>query len=167
MENTTSGTAVKGSASLEERLWRVESVLDIQRLEARYCHTWDAGDGGAWAALFTEDGTFRCVDLVGRPGFTRRGRTDLAAFCREFQAGMARQHLITTYDVQVAGDVAHGTTAFQCHRARLGADPHVGMLSGYYETEYVHTAGGWLIRGRVERLVFNREETYYTPVHPL
>ena len=153
---------VKGpSASLEARVERLEAIQEIIDLEAQYCRRWDADDGDGWAALFTPDGVFHCVDLVGRPGFTRTGRADLSAFCQEFQLGMARLHLVTTYEIAVDGPAATARTSFECHRAALGDHPHIGMLSGYYETEYLRLDEGWRIALRTEHLVFNREETYY------
>jgi uncharacterized protein (TIGR02246 family) len=165
VENTMRESAVNtGSGSLEERLWRVESILEIQRLEARYSQTWDASDDEAWAALFTLDGVFHCVDLVGRPGFRHEGRAALAAFCRELQTGMQRLHLITTYDIEVDADRARGRTTFECHRTAVGDHPFVGLVTGWYQTDYVCTEEGWRIAHRTEHLVFNREERYFAEV---
>lgn len=165
VERTTAKPPIKSSPpSLEERLARVESALEIQRLEARYSHTWDASDHDAWAALFTENGVFHCVDLIGRPGFRHEGRAQLAAFCREFQTGMERLHLITTYDIEVEGEAAHGRTNFECHRVETGDHPFVGLMTGYYETDYRRTVEGWRIRSRTEHVVFSREERYFAEV---
>jgi uncharacterized protein (TIGR02246 family) len=162
VESTTEQSSVKDSfPDLDERLWRIESTLDIQRLEARYSQTWDASDHDGWADVFTEDGIFHCVDLVGRPGFRHRGREQLAAFCKDLQTGMERLHLINSNDVEVDGDTAHGRTTFECHRVELGSHPAIGLVTGYYETDFVVTEAGWKIKQRVEHLVFVREERYY------
>ena len=165
VENTTTGSPVNSvPPGLEQRLWRVEAALELQRLEARYCQTWDSTDDQRWAALFTEDGVFHCVDLVDRPGFRHEGRDALAAFCRDLQHGMQRLHLITTYDVEVAETTAHGRTTFECHRTQLGDHPFVGLVTGWYDTHYRHTPDGWRIAHRTEHLVFNREERYFAEV---
>lgn len=161
-ETTTAQSRVKSSGlDLEERLWRIESTLDIQRLEARYSHTWDASDHDGWADVFTEDGIFHCVDLVGRPGFLHRGRHQLAAFCKDFQTGMERLHLINTYNIEVDGDAARGRTTFECHRVEIGSHPAIGLVTGFYDTYYVYTDSGWKIKKRTEHLLFMREERYF------
>jgi hypothetical protein len=52
----------------------------------------------------------------------------------------------------------------QLLQARWASTPHIGLLTGYDDVDYIQTAEGWRIQRRVERLVFNREETYYVPV---
>ena len=88
----------------------------------------------------------------------------MAAFCKDFQTGMERLHLITTYNIDVDGDVAHGQTTFECHRVALGISPFIGLVTGFYNTDYVHTDSGWKIKKRTERLLFAREERYYAEV---
>jgi hypothetical protein len=162
VETITGQSPVKGAPlDLEARLRRIESILEIQQLEARYSRTWDASDHDGWADVFTEDGIFHCVDLVDRPGFLHQGRSPLAAFCKDFQTGMERLHLITTYDIAVDGDTAHGQTTFECHRVELGSHPSIGLVTGYYETDYIQTDAGWKIKKRTEHLLFAREERHY------
>jgi uncharacterized protein (TIGR02246 family) len=68
---------------LEKRVADLEATMAIIALEGRYARTWDTSDALGWADVFTPDGVFERVDVVGKPGHRKAGRPELAQFCRE------------------------------------------------------------------------------------
>ncbi len=152
---------------IEERLARLEAESQIRRLEARYCDTWDAARAEEWAAVFTEDGVFRRADVHGMAGHVKRGRTELAEFCRTLQEGYGRFHMLNTVDIDVTGDdTATSRISFQCPMTSLGDFPKYSVVTGFYDTEYRRTLEGWRMAIRLERQVFRADNAFYGVFDP-
>jgi hypothetical protein len=149
--------------SLSQRVTQLEATLDIMKLEGRYAKTWDVVDAKGWASLFTADGIFERVDVPGKPGHRQVGRSELESFCRTVQKDFALFHMLHTYDIDVAPDLATATSriTFDCRTMALGRLPRPGLITGYYETDYLKSPEGWLIEHRRERQVFLSEQNFY------
>jgi hypothetical protein len=146
---------------LEDRIDHLEAHLAIMKLEARYAETWDTVDAAGWALVFAEDGIFERVDVPGKPGHRQVGREVLETFCRTVQSDLALFHMLHTYDIDVDGDRATSRITFDCRTIGLGKRPRPGLITGYYNTDYVKTATGWLMQHRRERQVFLSEQSFY------
>jgi len=152
---------------VEDRLARLEAEYGIRRLEARYCDTWDAARAEEWAGVFTEDGVFRRAAVHGMPGHVKRGRAELAEFCRTLQEGYGRFHMLNTVDIDVTGDdTATSRISFQCPMTSLGDFPKYSMVTGFYDTRYRRTQEGWRMEIRVERQVFRADNAFYGASDP-
>ncbi len=113
-----------------------DDLVAIWNLDAAYCHRIDAGDGDAYAELFTPDGVFEIVGLT-----TARGHGELAANARAFPRLMPRtRHQIHDTHVVVDGDRAHQLAYLSV--VGVGAEPRL-VQTGRYEDELVRTDRGW------------------------
>src|ERR1700712_3621656 len=80
-----------------------EAIVAIQQLYAAYCHTLDDGDGDAFSACFTPDGT------LGGAGGTITGADGLAQLARKLRAsGRKVRHVASGISVTGDGDEAEG-----------------------------------------------------------
>lgn len=148
--------------SIEERLSRLEAVEAIRRLEAKYCDHWDSTRPEDWAGVFTEDGVFRRQDVHGVAGHVKRGRGELAEFCRTLQVGYGRFHMLNTIDISIDDeDTATSRIGFQCMMTSTGDFPRASLVTGYYDTLYRRVNGEWLIETKVERQVFRSDNAYF------
>jgi uncharacterized protein (TIGR02246 family) len=137
---------------LTRRVQALEDELAIHRLIVRYGLAVDAGDAGAAAATFADDGVYD-VD-VG----VMRGREQVAAMVRgeRHQAMVGRcAHQIGPAVVEVAGDRA---TAVGYSRVYLAAE---GGLQIYRVStnrwRFERRGGGWAVVERVTRLLGHKE----------
>ncbi len=116
----------------------------LHDLYARYAHTFDQGDGAAWAELFANDGVFvpPGVDEVV-------GRDALRAFVEARAADLpGMRHLITNVLVEETADGAQGSAYFFC--IRLGGDGAVRIRnSGRYDDVFAQVDGQWRITRRI------------------
>jgi uncharacterized protein (TIGR02246 family) len=121
----------------------VEDFIEIQQLCARYNHAVDHGDGEAFAAMFTEDGTLLA-------GSTVSGRAALAAFAASVPESLSNPRHIAT-NIVIAGDAGAATvSAYLQVWARVGADTAPRLVtSGQYDDRVVAQDGGWLFASRV------------------
>jgi ketosteroid isomerase-like protein len=139
------------------RLAAVEDRLAIIELEASYARRFDARDGDAWAALFTEDGVYqaRGATLEGG-GLHVRGRDALMAFCSN--APFDGIHLLHLPQVTFDGDTARSRMHLEfVGRFHSSGSPTVRVV-GYYDVSYVRCADGWSIARRVTT-TFSRHDT--------
>ncbi|BDM71261.1 hypothetical protein HEK616_47480 [Streptomyces nigrescens] len=82
-----------------------DAYAEIQQFYARHMQLLDAGEAEAWAATFTEDGSFAPPSLPE----PIRGRAQLAAGVRRAaaelaEAGERHRHLLGTHAVDVGAD---------------------------------------------------------------
>jgi hypothetical protein len=119
-------------------LLTLEDRVAIDGLYARYCHTFDVGDGDGFAALFTPDGSF---EHAGNVTFT--GTDDLAAFVRDrWDAKPGMRHFTANVVVEPEGDGARGYAYVFVFR--LGDGPPLRLRNtGEYRDAFVKTGGGW------------------------
>jgi hypothetical protein len=138
--------------SLEERVARLEAMLELMTLEAEYARAWDTGDADGWAAVFTDDGVFELRGSAGRPTRTYEGRLALCEFCQVVNAEWTGLHLMHVPQLTVDGEEARGRVHFEWTSVARGQSTHTvqGRTYGYYDVRYRHTANGWRMARRVE-----------------
>ena len=134
------------SASLEERLRRIEDYQAIVDLKGRYCNACDGGwdrpshDVGAMADLFTSDAVWD-----GRPGLPlAQGRDTILAMMAKFREQLPFIiHHIMNPVIDIDGDSASGNWHAIIHYRRShGASTSFAI----YDETYVRTDSGWRIQ---------------------
>jgi ketosteroid isomerase-like protein len=130
--------------ALEQRLRRLEDMLEIQNLQASYARYADRGwpgaqtDSEALANLFTEDGVWsspKAGTYEGRQAI----REGLGRGTMPFSL-----HLLLSPQITFEGDEASGT--WRALFALTNADGQALWGGGGYEVSYRRTAAGWRIR---------------------
>jgi uncharacterized protein (TIGR02246 family) len=130
--------------SLETRLRRAEDLLEIHQLFSDYGHHLDAGNFGAYARLFAEDGEV----LLGPMG-RAKGQRDIEALMTGLLTGAVgtTYHLITSPRVKLNGDRATSEVMWTVV-ARDGAGlPKITML-GRHKDLLVREHGCWRFKRR-------------------
>ncbi|MCX7618192.1 nuclear transport factor 2 family protein [Tepidiforma sp.] len=121
----------------------VEDQLAIQQLYARYNHAIDSGDGAAWAACFTPDGTFSSATGT----FT--GRDQLQGFGAAFATRMKARHWTNNLVLEGDADAARGSCYLMLLRLTPGEQPPASILvTAIYRDELRRTADGWKFASR-------------------
>jgi uncharacterized protein (TIGR02246 family) len=138
------------SASLEQRLQRVEDELAIRRVLVDYSATQDARDYAGYAALFARNGEW----VNGRNVYKGREAiqkmlVDLYGNPPPGYVNSESYHISANAQIDLHGDRA---TARSRHllvmRGRDGAP--VPALAGRYEDEFIREDGKWKILRRVD-----------------
>jgi hypothetical protein len=112
---------------------RIEDLVEIQQLLARYTVTITQGDIDGLLKVFTPDGTYSAFgDVYPLDEFP-----DLVA------AAPKGLYLTGTPVIELSGDAATGTQPL-CFIDQSTHD----MRIGYYKDTYVRTAEGWRLRTR-------------------
>lgn len=126
------------SASMEQRLERVEAELAIRNLAARYAYAVDSRDLDGLTALFVPD-----VDC-GKWGV---GRTALADYYKQVLSRFYRSiHLVGSHVVELTGpDTATGKV--YCRAEHEVADQWIVELLCYHDS-YVKVGDDWLFERR-------------------
>nr|WP_298717913.1 nuclear transport factor 2 family protein [uncultured Steroidobacter sp.] len=131
--------AVAASAATAADL-TTQDYIDIEQLYATYNHAIDSGDGEAWAATFTPDGTFN----------TRfAGREALVGFVkmwREKMNGANRRHWNTNLRITPSAEGANATVMLML--LDVGTKPPSIVSTGQYTDVLVKTASGWRFKTR-------------------
>lgn len=117
-----------------------EDRLEIQELYARYNHAIDSGNGDAWAATFTPDGTFKS----GPADFA--GTDALAKFGASLVERMKPRHWTNNLVIDEAPDGAKGSCYLLLYN--LGGEKPAIATSGIYRDELKKTADGWRFTAR-------------------
>ncbi len=128
----------------------VEGHLSILKLDGEYARSWDTGDAAAWAALFTEDGSYETGFGEG-PTSGAQGREGLEEYCRTTVAANHGIHLCHTPAIEIEGDQATSWMQFE-YRA-LTDGRHRLHVIGSYRTVYARTSDGWRIRHRRSQIM--------------
>ena len=138
------GWALRAQTSRPATL-TASDYLEIQQLVARYSYAVDmhGGDGSAYAALFTPDGSL---------GTQANGTAQLAEFAAQTnkdRSGPAfARHFVTNVVIKPAPEGATGRSYLVTLDAAEG-DTQTTMLSGgHYDDVYVKTPQGWRIKSR-------------------
>ena len=112
-----------------------DAIVAIQQLYAAYCHTLDDGDGEAFSACFTPDGT------LGGSGGTITGAEALAQFATKLLAsGRNLRHVASGIYVVGDGDEAEGRAYLLAYHG--GASTEL-LASGRYRDRLRREAGTW------------------------
>jgi uncharacterized protein (TIGR02246 family) len=121
----------------------VEDIVEIQQLCARYNHAVDHGDGEAFAAMFTEDGTLKAQSQIS-------GRPALAAFAASVPGSLPNPRHVAS-NIVIDGDGATATVSAYLHVwGSVGPDGATMLItSGQYDDRLVSHEGAWLFASRV------------------
>jgi hypothetical protein len=118
-----------------------QDYIDIEQLYATYNHAIDSGDGEAWAATFTPDGTFN--------KFT--GHDQLVGFIqawKEKMNGGARRHWNTNLRIVPSKDGASASVFLML----VDVNTRGIVATGMYDDTLVKTANGWRFRTRQTKM---------------
>jgi uncharacterized protein (TIGR02246 family) len=119
-------------------------IVEIGQLAVRYAHAIDAGDGLAFASVFTEDG--RLV-IDGKPPII--GHSALAQFAVELPNRLRRsRHVITNLLVDGEGNNASLVAYVQVFARRDDGSEITMVTAGTYDDVLVRTNGRWLFVDR-------------------
>jgi len=138
------GWALRAQTSKPATLTTAD-YLEIQQLVARYSYSVDmhSGDGSAFAALFTADGSL---------GTQARGTAQLAAFAAQTnkdRSGPAfTRHFVTNVVINPAPGGATGRSYLVTIDGAEGDKPTTMLSGGHYDDVYVKTPQGWRIKSR-------------------
>ncbi len=114
-------------------------IVEIHQLYARYSHAIDSGDGIAYAACFTPDGT---MDTTVRGVFT--GPAELATVVS--QPANVIRHVPLNIVLTGEADVAFGQAYLVVYSGRDGKPAVVS--TGRYEDRLARQDGAWLFTFR-------------------
>jgi hypothetical protein len=121
--------------------------MEIQDLMVEYCYAIDNRDWDALDNVFTPDAIIDYSEMVGVKGTLPEIKKFLAESMQQISA---TQHIITTSQIKLEGDRAHGRTI--CTNPMvLKPDGHVFLVGLWYRDEFVRTARGWRISSRYEQ----------------
>ena len=118
-----------------------QDYIDIEQLYATYNHAIDAGDGEAWAATFTPDGTFN--------KFT--GHDQLVGFIQRWKAEMNggnRRHWNTNLRIVPSQDGASASVFLML----VDVSTKSIVATGMYNDTLVKTASGWRFKTRATKM---------------
>ena len=118
-----------------------QDYIDIEQLYATYNHAIDSGDGEAWAATFTADGTFN--------KFT--GHDQLVGFIHQWKEQMNggnRRHWNTNLRIMPSKDGASASVFLML----VDVSTKSIVATGMYNDTLVKTAGGWRFKTRQTKM---------------
>ena len=130
--------------TFEQRLRRVEDLLEIQQLCNDYGHHLDNGDVEAYAALFADDG-----ELLLGPVARARGRDEIRdAMTSVLGAPRGSSiHIIGAPTVELAGDTATSEVMWTVV-SRDDAGNALLSMTGRHRDDLVREHGSWRIKRR-------------------
>lgn len=131
--------------SLEQRLRKMEDVLEIQQLLTDYGRTLDARDSEGFANLFALDG-----EWIAPPDFHPKGREAIKAMIDRMFGNVPpskRAHYITNFTISVDGDMATANARFILVEPMADGSPRI-RLSGHYDDVLIREEGRWCILRR-------------------
>ena len=118
-----------------------QDYIDIEQLYATYNHAIDSGDGEAWAATFTPDGTFN--------KFT--GHDQLVGFIKRWKEEMNggnRRHWNTNLRIVPSKDGASASVFLML----VDVTTKSIVATGMYNDTLVKTATGWRFKTRATKM---------------
>jgi hypothetical protein len=118
-----------------------QDYIDIEQLYATYNHAIDSGDGEAWAATFTPDGTFN--------QFT--GHDQLVGFIqawKEKMNGGARRHWNTNLRIVPSKDGASASVFLML----VDVNTKGIVATGMYNDTLMKTSHGWRFKTRQTKM---------------
>jgi len=145
----TAGWALHAQTSKPATLTAAD-YLELQQLVARYSYAVDmhGGDGSAFAALFTPDGSISTPDR----GTLAKGTAQLTTFAAETnkdRSGPAfARHYVTNVVIKPAAGGATGRSYLVTIDGTENGKPTTMLSGGHYDDVYVKTPQGWRIKSR-------------------
>jgi ketosteroid isomerase-like protein len=138
------------TATVEQRLQRVEDELAIKRILVEYAVRLDAKDLDAYVDLFAENGVWQ-IGNSARTGHAeiRKMLDGLYANAEKEPFGYQRFRIVTNMQVDIDGDRA---TARSRHLSIMRGEKGqpTPTLAGLYEDELIRENGEWKILKRVD-----------------
>lgn len=124
---------------LQDRVQRLEDILEIQQLFIDYGHHLDAGDFEAYASLFANEGEV----LLGPLG-RAKGRTEIRALMEKALVGQVGNsfHVISNPMVSLRGDTATSDVMWTVVGREEDGRPSLSMI-GRHRDELVREGGRW------------------------
>jgi hypothetical protein len=123
----------------------------IRTLSVRYNHLSDAGDGAAYAQLYTPDGLWELDDGLER----YVGNEQLAELC--VTHGPGSLHVTTDPLIEISGDTASQISRLLIFTVDDRRRSNDFVATGQYADELVRTEDGWRFKSR--RIRMNRDFT--------
>jgi uncharacterized protein (TIGR02246 family) len=130
--------------SIEDRVQRLEDLLEIHQLFVDYGLALDAGDFDTYASLFAKDGEV----MIGPMG-RAKGRDEI----RELMSGMlaggvgSSYHIISSPQVQLEGDTATSQVMWSVVNVADDGQARLTMI-GRHKDDLVREDGRWKIARR-------------------
>lgn len=118
-----------------------QDYIDIEQLYATYNHAIDSGDGEAWAATFTPDGTFNKF----------AGHDQLVGFIQQWKEkmnGANRRHWNTNLRIVPGTDGASASVFLML----VDVSTKSIVATGMYNDTLVKTANGWRFKSRATKM---------------
>jgi ketosteroid isomerase-like protein len=126
-------------------LQEISDRMEIQNLMVDYCYAIDRKDWNALDKVFLPDAV---IDYSEMAPF-RGNRAEAKVWLDGSMAGIAAsQHIITTSQITIEGDRAHGRTV--CTNPMVMHDGTLVVVGLWYKDEFVRTPEGWRISSRYE-----------------
>lgn len=133
---------------MAKSLQELSDRLEIQDLMVAYCYAIDRKNWDELDEVFTADAQIDYSELVGFRG----SLAETKAFLSQALAPLAAyQHAISTSQIRIEGDIAHGRTL--CSNpmvVSVDGKPHTMFIGLWYRDVFVRTAKGWRIKERYE-----------------
>jgi hypothetical protein len=142
-------------------LQEISDRMELQELMVAYCYAIDRRDWDALDDIFTQDATIDYSEMVGFRGTLAETKQFLAASMQQIAAS---QHIISTSQISIEGDTAHGRTV--CTNPMvLHPSRHTMFVGLWYRDVFVRTPRGWRIQSRYEERcwTFNTPEGLLAP----
>jgi hypothetical protein len=141
--------------ALRHRISRLEDERAILDTLHRYGQTIDSGLDRAWADLFTEDGTFLCVDRFGTVIVREQGREALAQWVRDFKAGETLQmkHCVLAPVIAISGGTAEVVSQYAnlIENQDQYGPPQIRFTGSYRDELAKDAKGNWRFRQRISQ----------------
>ncbi len=149
------------TASLEERVARLEARNQIRELVARYCFTVDARDVAGIAECFTRDGAMRSLDGVmdatGRDAVVRQ-------FHDRFAVLGPSNHFTHDHLIEFDSDDADRATGIVNSHAEVVRNGDALLASLRYHDEYRREDGRWRFQLRLLSFFYYAKPAEYAAV---
>lgn len=138
---------------LQRRVALLEDERAILDTLHRYGQAIDSHHSAAWAALFTEDGEFHCVDHQGREILRATGRAALEQWASGFASGesLLMKHCVIAPVIAIDGGEAAVESYFSnlVENADRYGPPHIRYMGRYSDRMVRGGDGRWRFRQRV------------------
>lgn len=126
----------------------ISDRMELQELLVAYCYAIDNRDWDALDDVFTADAVIDYSEMVGFRGGLRETKAFLAESMKQVTAC---QHIISTSQITIEGDRAHGRTI--CINPMVidfNGEQTTMFMGLWYRDEFVRTPAGWRISSRYE-----------------
>ena len=147
---TAAGIASSAQAASKQDPAEIAAILNLL---GRYTYALDTANADAYAAVYTEDGSFKAGNTV------EAGRDNLRQYVVDLRKrwelpddgkvhwGRTR-HVFTNFHVEIDGNTAHGGTYWQTYIADPETNSWRVLATGTSVETFAKVNGEWLIKTR-------------------